>query len=76
MARPLHVIAADIRKNWAKVNYAAVPYLMAMTTMETVDQDYGCDSGSSIVLYFLSNARSFTGPEAKRLKAELKEMVK
>jgi mitochondrial fission protein ELM1 len=33
-------------------------------------------SAKSIVLYFLSNASSFRGPEAKRIKAELKGMCK
>lgn len=28
--RPLHVIAQDIKNDWANVNYGAVPYLNAM----------------------------------------------
>lgn len=30
----------------------------------------------TIVVYFLSNASSFRGPDAKRIKAELKSLIK
>lgn len=74
--RPLYVIAADISKNWPKVNFAAVPYLDAMYRVEHITDNFGHDSAKSIVLYFLSNAGSWRGPEAKRIKAELKTMAK
>lgn len=74
--RPLSVIAADIRKNWPKVHYAAKPYLDAMSQMDKITDNYYYDSGRSVVLYFLSNARGWRGPEAKRIKAELKKMLK
>ena len=75
--RPLHEIAREIRKDWgAKVNFAAKPYLDAMATLDSVDDNYGWDSGKSIVLYFLSNASTWRGETAKRIKAELKAMVK
>lgn len=73
--RPLRVIAADIQAHWAKPNYAAVPYIYAMTTLYGVDDAYGQDDARSIVLYFLSNASTFRGPDAKRIKAELRSMV-
>lgn len=74
--RPLYVIAADIRKDWgAKVNFAAKPYLDAMATLSSVDDNYGWDSGKTIVLYFLSNASSWRGETAKTIKKELKEML-
>lgn len=73
--RPLSVIAADIRKHWAKVNYAAKPYLDAMATLDTINDRYYADDARTIVLYFLSNARSFTGPDAKRIKADLKAIL-
>lgn len=76
MARPLYEIAHEIKSDWKKVNYAAVPYLDAMATLTNVSDKYICDSGESIVLYFLSNASSWRGEVAKRIKAELKEMVK
>ena len=73
--RPLFEIATDIHNAWAKVNYAARPYLDAMSTLESVNDSYGYDSGTSIVAYFLSNAGGFRGAEAKALKAELKAML-
>jgi len=75
-ARPLNVIANEIRQDWgAKVNYGAKPYLDAMSTLNSIDENYIMDSGSSIVRYFLSNARSWRGETAKRVKAELKSML-
>ena len=73
--RPLHVIADDISKNWAKVNFAAKPYLAAMRQMSSMEDTYGYEDASGVILYFLSNAGSWRGPEAKRIKAELKAML-
>ena len=70
--RPLSVIAQEIRKEWKSVYFGAVPYLDAMSTMQSAKEKYGWDDGSSIVLYFLSNANTFRGEAAKRIKAELK----
>jgi hypothetical protein len=70
--RPLSKIAAEIRRTWPKVNYAAEPYLAAMATLSSVQDQYYEDSGESIVLYFLSNATTWRGPDAKRIKEELK----
>lgn len=76
MTRNLCTIASEIRKDWTKVNYAAVPYLNAMQDLNSINDNFGLDSAKSIVLYFLSNAGSWRGETAKRIKAELKEMVK
>jgi len=74
--RPLSVIANEIRKDWgSKVNYGAKPYLNAMSTLNSIDDNYIMDSGRSIVRYFLSNARSWRGETAKRVKGELNSMV-
>ena len=70
--RPLALIAREIREAWPKVNYAAEPYLRAMSALGSVDDTYGADQGRSIVRYFLSNAAGFRGDEARRIKAELK----
>jgi hypothetical protein len=76
MGRPLRAIADEIWKDWgrANVNYAAKPYLEAMGSLTSVEEDYGCDSGKSIALYFLSNAGSWRGEVARRVKAELKAL--
>lgn len=77
--RPLYEIAADIQADWSKigkgVNYAAKPYLDAMGSLNSINDNYYEDSGKSIVLYFLSNASSYRGETAKALKAELKALA-
>lgn len=74
--RPIYTIAQEIRKTWPKVNYAAKPYLDAMSSLNTVNDSYGYDSAKSIILYFLGNASSYRGEDAKRIKSELKAMIK
>jgi hypothetical protein len=74
--RLVKTIAREIRADWPTVNYAAVPYLDAMGDLNSVDDDYGYDSGRSVVLYFLSNASSYRGDTARKLKAELKGLLK
>ena len=74
--RDLSVIAREIRSDWKKVNFAAVPYLNAMASMGDIRDNYGYDSGKSVVLYFLGNAGAWRGDVAKRVKAELKAMAK
>lgn len=72
--RPLFEVAKEIKKDWTKVYFGAVPYLQAMSTMDKASEPYGMDSGESIVLYFLANATTWRGEVAKRIKAELKAM--
>jgi hypothetical protein len=74
--RPLFEIASEIRKDWAKVNFAAKPYLDAMAQLTYITDDYYFDSGKTIVLYFLGNASTWKGEKAKAIKAELKGMTK
>ena len=76
MARPLYEIAREIRKAWTKVSPYAEPYLEAMESLNSIDDNYYLDSGKSVVLYFLSNANTWRGEDARRIKAELKEMLK
>lgn len=73
--RCLAEIAREIRKDWTKVYFGAVPYLNAMGTLNSITDNYGMDSGKSIVLYFLSNASTWRGETAKRIKVELKKMA-
>ena len=79
ISRPVHQIARDIAKAWTRdgkpVNYAAQPYLDAMRSLESIDDNYGFDSGRSVVAYFLANASTFRGPEARELKKELKALL-
>ena len=76
MARPLYEIAEEIKQDWGvKVNYAAKPYLEAMSQTSVITDMYGYDDAKSIVLYFLSNASSWRGDTARRVKAELKGLL-
>lgn len=74
--RTISEIAHEIADDWTNVNYAAKPYLEAMSEIETINDTYGYDSAESVVRYFLCNAGSWLGETAKRIKLELKGMVK
>lgn len=74
--RPLYEIAQEIQKDWTKINYAAKPYVDAMKSLDQVTENYILDSGEGIVARFLSNASSWRGEVAKRIKEELKQIIK
>ncbi len=74
--RPLYVIAADIRANWPKPYFGAVPYIFALRHLNQITEPYGLDSGTSIVAYFLANAATWRGSEARRIKQELRDILK
>ena len=74
--RQLNIIAREIWENWEKPYFGAVPYLQAMSTLDDINQQYGYDSAESVVRYFLSNATTWRGEHARRIKAELKDMLK
>lgn len=76
MNRPIYEIANEIRKDWKKVNFGAVPYLDAMSSLTNITDNYFEDSGRSVVAYFLANAGTYRGDVAKRVKAELNKMLK
>jgi hypothetical protein len=74
--RNLSEIASEIRSNWSNVYFGAVPYLDAMSTLDSIEDDYILDSGRSIVAYFLSNATTWRGEVARNVKKELNKMLK
>lgn len=74
--RDLLDISQEIQDNWKNVYFGAVPYLEAMGDLHTMDDKYGQDSAETILLYFLSNATTWRGEVARRIKAELKAMLK
>lgn len=74
--RAINEIAAEIREDWKKPYFGAVPYLEAMEALWEPTNNYGQDSAKSIILYFLSNATTWRGETARRIKTELKAMVK
>lgn len=74
-ARPLNVIAQEIKADWKKMYFGAVPYVDAMQQLSSVDDAYGYDNGRHIVNYFLGNASQWKGETARKIKAELKSML-
>lgn len=76
MTRSLNTIAREIRSNWTKPYFGAVPYLDAMGSLDTMQDKYYYDDAQSVVLYFLANAATWKGDVARRIKAELKTMLK
>jgi len=72
LSRPLSEIARDVYRDWKPVNFAAAPYLSAMSCLNRITDDYGADSAVMVVSYFLGNATSWKGDVARAVKAELR----
>lgn len=75
MTRAIHAIAYEIKREWKKPYFGAIPYLNAMCYLSNITDAYGADSGKSAVLYFLSNAATWQGEKAKAIKIELKYLI-
>jgi hypothetical protein len=69
-------IAIAISKDWKTINPYANEYLKAMMSINSVNDNYYAESGKSVILYFLANAGTYRGENAKAYKALLKAMVK
>lgn len=74
--RNINTIANEILRDWKKPYFGAVPYLNAMLSLNSINDNYYYDSGKSIVLYFLANSGTWRGETAKRIKTELKNLCK
>ena len=68
-------IAHAIAKDWAKPSPYALDYLNAMKSISSVEENYYADSAKSVILYFLANASTYRGENARAYKAILKEMI-
>ena len=73
--RKLWEIARDIQATWHRVYFGAKPYLEAMHGLSDIDDSYGFDDARSIARYFLANAGTWRGEDARRIKGELKAML-
>lgn len=80
--RTLHDVALEVRRDWKKVYFGAVPYLDAMMEMDVpvtreavTTANYYADTARSVVLYFLANANTWRGETARKVKAELKAVA-
>ena len=74
MSRPLYLIAREIRADWIKPSFYALPYIDAMATLDDIDGAFYFDSARDIVTRFLCNCSSWRGETARRIKAELKSL--
>lgn len=74
--RKIFEIAKEIKQIWKKPYFGAVPYLDAMCELETIDDNYYFDTAETIINYFLANATYWRGADARRIKSELKELLK
>lgn len=74
--REIRTIANDICKDWQKMPYNAKVYIPALYSLSSVNDNYGLDSGRSIINYFLANASGWKGERAKAIKLELKQLLK
>ena len=54
-----------------------MPYLEAMLELDTTDPNamYYYDTAGDIARYFLANAQTFRGADARQLKEELKKLI-
>ena len=69
-------IAHAIAKDWQNISPYAKDYLEAMKDIQDINGSYYADSAKSVVMYFLANASSYRGDNARAYKALLKDMVK
>ena len=83
--RSIAKIAQDIINDWAgvapnysadRIYFGAHPYLSAMIYLDSISDHYYADSARSIIAYFLANAGTWKGETARRIKKELKDMLK
>jgi hypothetical protein len=75
-SRSISSIARDIKRVWTKPYFGAKPYLDAMEYLDNIHSKYIYDDARSIIMYFLANASTFRGNDAKVLKQELKTLLK
>lgn len=73
--RDLWEIAREIRADWKRPYFGAVPYLDSMDGLRGINQRFGQEDGYSVVRYFLVNAATWRGETARRVKAELRAML-
>ena len=76
MSRTLSDIAWEIKDLWPRSHVLAEPWLDAMCNVDTLSDTYFSHSGWSIVDCFLSFSNSWKGEDARRIKTELRAMLK
>lgn len=82
--RPLSEIAIEIRNDmvaqhggkWRMKFVYAVEQLDAISTLNSIRDDYYADRGTQVVASFLCNATTWKGETARRIKKELNDQLK
>lgn len=76
--RTFAAIAKEIKQLWRNPYFGAAPYLDALSKIHSTEKTtpYLFETAADLVPYLLSNMATFRGADAKRIKAELKEMIK
>jgi hypothetical protein len=74
--RTISEIATEIVRDWREPYFGARPYLGAMLHLGDMTDTYGADPAPMVVAYFLGNAKTWKGETARRVKAELNQMLK
>lgn len=76
--RTFREIALEIKVLWKNPQYEAAPYLDALMWLDTTDKNaiYIVEKAKDIVAYLLCSLTYFRGADARRIKQELKDMIK
>ena len=74
--RPLSEIAAEITADWTALHGAAQPYMDAMSELRNATDRYGMETGSDMIKGFLNNAQTWRGEVARRIKVELRAILR
>ena len=74
--RPLREIAAEITADWTAYHDHAQPYIDALSKMHNATDRFGLGTGSNAIQGFLINAQTWRGEVARRVKAELRAILK
>lgn len=68
-------IAEEILAKWQNIPPAAMAYLNPMLNLNSPSEMYGYDSADMILRYFLSNANTWKGDDAFRIKNEIRALL-
>lgn len=73
--RTLREIFDEVFQDWKNINPYAKEYADALHTLESPNDRYLFERGRDIIPYFLANTNGWRGEVAKRIKAELRQML-
>lgn len=75
--RPLNAIAAEIKRDWrTRLNGAAIPYIEGLSELRNARDRWCMETGVDAIQGFLNNAQTWRGEVARRIKLELKAILK